>query len=60
MSKDPVCDMMVDEKNAAATTEYKGATYYFCSTGCKVSFEADPGKYFANHDGGSEEHPGRH
>jgi YHS domain-containing protein len=29
MAKDPVCGMMVDEEKAAATSEYKGKTYYF-------------------------------
>ncbi|MFC1968978.1 YHS domain-containing protein [Chloroflexota bacterium] len=28
MAKDPVCGMDVDEKTAAATSEYKGKTYY--------------------------------
>jgi YHS domain-containing protein len=45
MAKDPVCGMDVDESKAAATTEYKGQTYYFCAPGCKVAFEADPNKY---------------
>jgi YHS domain-containing protein len=30
MAIDPVCKMEVDEKSAAATSEYKGTTYYFC------------------------------
>lgn len=30
MAKDPVCKMTVDEKKAAATSIYKGKTYYFC------------------------------
>lgn len=42
---DPVCHMTVDEDSAAATTEYKGKTYYFCSPGCKKEFEADPEAY---------------
>ncbi len=29
MAKDPVCDMDVDEKEAAGTSEYRGTTYYF-------------------------------
>ena len=28
MAKDPVCGMDVDEKKAAATSEYKGKTYF--------------------------------
>jgi YHS domain-containing protein len=42
---DPVCGMTVVKANAKATFDYKGATYYFCSTGCKDSFAKDPEKY---------------
>ncbi len=45
MAKDPVCDMDVDEKEAAGTSEYKGKTYYFCAPGCKKSFDENPEKY---------------
>jgi YHS domain-containing protein len=45
MAKDPVCGMEVDKSRAAATTEYKDVTYYFCDVGCKVEFERDPKKY---------------
>lgn len=45
MAKDPVCNMEVDEKKAAATSIYKGKTYYFCAKGCKVSFDKNPEKY---------------
>jgi YHS domain-containing protein len=34
--------MTVDEANAAATYDYKGVTYYFCSTACKRAFEKGP------------------
>jgi YHS domain-containing protein len=40
----------VDQKRATAagrTSEYKGATYYFCSDGCKKDFDKDPAKYAA-------------
>ncbi len=47
MAIDPVCHMEVDEKSAAATSEYKGQTYYFCARGCKVTFGKDPEKYLA-------------
>jgi YHS domain-containing protein len=42
---DPVCKMQVDEKNAPATSEYKGKKYYFCSVGCKKAFDQNPEKY---------------
>jgi YHS domain-containing protein len=45
MAKDPVCKMDVDENKAAATTVYKGKTYYFCAPGCKTRFEKEPEKY---------------
>jgi Cu+-exporting ATPase len=48
MAIDPVCHMEVEEGSAAATSEYKGQTYYFCAAGCKRAFDADPEKYLAN------------
>lgn len=36
MAKYPVYDMKMAEEKAAATSEYKGKTYYLCSKGCKV------------------------
>jgi len=42
MSKDPVCGMELDESAAAGTVEYDGKTYYFCSSQCQTTFEADP------------------
>ncbi len=43
--KDPVCGMDVTPETAAGKSEYKGQTYYFCSNGCKRSFDKDPEKY---------------
>ena len=45
MAKDPVCGMTVDEKKAAATSSYQGKTYYFCSAGCKATFDKAPVTY---------------
>jgi YHS domain-containing protein len=45
MAVDPVCNMKVDEKKAAATSEYKGKKYYFCARGCKTAFDQNPEKY---------------
>ena len=45
MAKDVVCKMAVDEKTAAAKSEYKGKTYYFCAVMCKKKFDAEPEKY---------------
>lgn len=44
---DPVCGMTVDRATAAASTEYEGRTYYFCSQTCATSFKADPARYAA-------------
>jgi Cu+-exporting ATPase len=43
--KDPVCGMTVDPAKPGPRSVHDGKTYYFCSTGCKESFERDPGKY---------------
>ena len=45
--KDVVCGMDVDPETAAATSEYGGATYYFCAAGCKEAFDAEPQKYLS-------------
>jgi Cu+-exporting ATPase len=42
MKRDPVCHMDVEPGRAAATSNYKGDTYYFCSVQCKQRFDADP------------------
>lgn len=51
MAKDPVCGMEVEEKKAAATSVYKGKTYYFCALGCKRAFDAHPEHYLAKQGG---------
>ncbi len=45
--KDVVCGMEIKPAEAAGKVEYKGQTYYFCSPGCKRSFEKEPEKYLA-------------
>ena len=47
MAKDPVCGMEIDEKKAAGRTTHEGKTYYFCSAGCKATFESAPARYAA-------------
>jgi Cu+-exporting ATPase len=44
---DVVCGMMIDPQTAAATSEYRGQTYYFCARGCKVAFDRNPEKHIA-------------
>ena len=55
MAKDPVCGMDVDPKTAAGKSDYKGQTYYFCSLGCKASFDKDPENYLS-----ASEHEAHH
>lgn len=45
MAMDPICSMTVDEKTATLKSEYGGQTYYFCSPGCKRTFDKEPAKY---------------
>jgi YHS domain-containing protein len=45
MYRDPICGMQVDPRTAAGESEYQGQKYYFCSPGCKKTFDADPPKY---------------
>lgn len=33
---DPVCDVVVNPRRAAATVEGNGSTIYFCSVGCRT------------------------
>ena len=58
MTKDPVCGMEVDEKNAAAKTQHMGKTYYFCAPGCKKAFDANPAKYTRGEEHNTAGHHG--
>ncbi len=48
MAKDPVCNMNVDENKAKLKSTFGGKEYYFCSPGCKTSFDKDPAKYLGH------------
>jgi YHS domain-containing protein len=37
--------MTVDPDKTDYSSDQNGETYYFCSAGCKQSFDKDPGKY---------------
>ncbi len=54
MAKDPICGMQVDEKSAKVKSDYNCKTYYFCCSGCKKAFDANPAKYA----GGGSAHSG--
>jgi len=53
---DPVCKMLVMPETAAATYEYNGTKYYFCMTGCRDKFAADPKKYLSSAESPSFDH----
>ena len=53
---DPVCHMDIDPSTAAGTSEYNGQTYYFCSLGCKKSFDKDPEKVLGNANESEQHH----
>lgn len=53
---DPVCGMTVDTETARQQSEYNGTTYYFCSPGCKKSFDADPTAYLGQDQSGGHDH----
>ena len=38
-AKDPICGMMVDTERAPAKGTYGTETVYFCSPGCKQTYE---------------------
>ncbi len=47
---DPVCQMKVDIQTAQYQTVYQEKTYYFCSSECQHSFEAEPQKFLTRVD----------
>jgi putative ABC transport system ATP-binding protein len=55
MEVDPVCGMAIEREKAAATVDYEGRTYYFCSKGCAREFEEDPAAF----TGGAQTAAGR-
>ncbi len=44
---DPVCGMSVAVANGTLRLEHAGTTWYFCGSGCRGAFAADPGRYSA-------------
>ena len=43
--KDVVCGLQIAPATAAATSEYRGVTYYFCAESCKQEFDVNPSKF---------------
>ena len=44
---DPVCGMTVAADAAGETAAHEGAVYYFCCSGCRRRFEADPARFLS-------------
>lgn len=44
---DEVCGMTIDAEGAAASLEFLGKTYYFCSERCRRMFEEHPDRFVA-------------
>ena len=44
---DPVCGMTVDRAKAQ-TAMHAGVTHYFCSAGCRATFEGDPARFVSS------------
>ncbi|MGI4745856.1 MAG: heavy metal translocating P-type ATPase [Janthinobacterium lividum] len=42
---DPVCGMTVDPETSKHRHDHAGASFHFCSAGCRTKFIADPEKY---------------
>ena len=43
--KDPVCGMEVNEATARYKIEFRGKTYYFCSSACEAAFKKNWERY---------------
>src|SRR5262252_7722195 len=44
---DPVCGMSVDPHTTPHRHTYQGRPYYFCSSGCRTKFAADPTRFLS-------------
>lgn len=53
---DPVCGMRLHPAEVAATTQWRGNTFEFCSQICRNAFTAQP-KWFVHNDGRPIRHP---
>ena len=47
LAVDPVCGMKVDPARSPHRHSYRGRAFYFCCSGCRDKFIADPPKYLA-------------
>jgi Cu+-exporting ATPase len=58
--RDVVCGMTVDTETTQHQSTYQGQTYYFCSPGCKRSFDKEPEKYLTQGAAGHTGHTANH
>ena len=56
MAIDPVCGMAVEREQAAVTAEWDGASYTFCSRGCRDEFLAEPPRFVEAGRAGPRQH----
>jgi Cu+-exporting ATPase len=47
MVRVPVCGMEIEEKQAHASRQYSGTTFFFCSPRCVGEFDKEPAMYGA-------------
>lgn len=45
MTRDPVCGLNIQQYDATAVSDYRGKTYYFCSTRCRAVFVECPATF---------------
>ncbi len=45
IAKDVVCGMRISVSQAGDTSAYNNKQYYFCASGCKETFQANPQNY---------------
>ena len=53
--RDPVCGMRVEPQSSAHHFDHNGQTYWFCCSGCRIKFQADPEKYLNRDSTAAEE-----
>jgi len=46
--RDPVCGMHLEKDQVKATSTYLDCNYFFCSTDCQKTFDADPREYLSD------------
>ena len=54
---DPVCGMTVDPQKTPHRTTHAATDYFFCSSGCRTKFEADPARYLTAEKPAPEKSP---